>query len=163
MEIPAVQNQLGELSAKLSTLEGLIMGQLHSGEEMVEGFYTVNRRYMYAALHWCTNNYNEIVDIVRELMGGGPIQLPADSNFLENPELVKKFESYWSTPEQTGKERMKLLRLAWDLLGSEFAGRHALYEKFYAGPSFVMNSYSYANAPWDKLDGLVEHLLSSYD
>ena len=89
--------------------------------------------------------------------------MPADSNFFENPELVKKFESYWSTPEQTGKERMKLLRLAWDLLGSEFAGRHALYEKFYAGPSFVMNSYSYANAPWDKLDGLVEHLLSSYD
>ena len=66
-EIPAVQNQLGELSAKLATLEGLIMGQLYSGEEMVEGFYTVNRRYMYAALHWCTNNYNEIVDIVREL------------------------------------------------------------------------------------------------
>ena len=162
-EIPAVQNQLGELSAKLATLEGLIMGQLYSGEEMVEGFYTVNRRYMYAALHWCTNNYNEIVDLVRELMGGGPIQMPADSNFLEKPEMVEKFESYWSTPEQTGKERMKLLRLAWDLLGSEFAGRHALYEKFYAGPGFVMNGYNYANAPWEELDGLVNHLLSSYD
>ena len=38
---------------------------------------------------------------------------------------------------------MKLLNLAWDLLGSDFAGRHMQYEKFYAGPGFVMNSYSY--------------------
>ena len=43
---------------------------------------------------------------------------------------------------------MKLLNLAWDLLGSDFAGRHMQYEKFYAGPGFVMNSYSY-------LDGAV--------
>ena len=40
---------------------------------------------------------------------------------------------------------MKLLNLAWDLLGSDFAGRHMQYEKFYAGPGFVMNSYSYGD------------------
>ena len=55
-EIPAVRTVLGELAAKLATLEGLIMGQLHSCEEVVpgSGYVTVNRRYMYAALHWCT-------------------------------------------------------------------------------------------------------------
>ena len=45
---------------------------------------------------------------------------------------------------------MKFLNLAWDLLGSDFAGRHMQYEKFYAGPGFVMNSYSYGTGPWDE-------------
>ena len=43
---------------------------------------------------------------------------------------------------------MKLMSLAWDLVGSEFAGRHMQYEKFYAGPVFVMNGYSYGACPW---------------
>ena len=77
--------------------------------------------------------------------------------------LAEKFETYWSTPDQTAKERMKLVRLAWDLVGSEFAGRHMQYEKFYAGPGFVMNAYSYHNCPWDELGEIVEGLLASYD
>ena len=30
-------------------------------------------------------------------------------------------------------ERAKLLKLAWDLCGTEFASRHVLYEMFYSG------------------------------
>lgn len=163
--IPAVQTVLGGLAAKLAALEGMLMGQLHNCEEMVpgSGYVTVNRRYMYAALHWCTTNHSEICDTVRELLGGGPIQMPADSSVLQDPELRDKFETYWSTPDQSATERMKLLRLAWDLVGSEFAGRHMQYEKFYAGPGFVMNAYSYNNCPWDELDDIVNGLMSSYD
>jgi 4-hydroxyphenylacetate 3-monooxygenase len=58
---------------------------------------------------------------------------------------------------------MKLFKLAWDLLGSDFAGRHMQYEKFYAGPGFVMNSYSHLAAPWKAWTGLVDDLLASYD
>ena len=57
---------------------------------------------------------------------------------------------------------MKLLNLAWDLLGSDFAGRHMQYEKFYAGPGFVMNGYSYGAGPWGEWSGLVDDLLASY-
>jgi len=163
--IPAVQTTLGHLAAQLAALEGMIMGQIHGAEEMVpgSGYVTVNRRYMYAALHWCTNNYGSLCDTIRELLGGGPIQMPADSSLLEDPELTEKFETYWSTPDQTAKERMKLLRLAWDLLGSEMAGRHALYEKFYAGPGFIMNLYSFQMCPWQELDGIVSEIMDGYD
>jgi 4-hydroxyphenylacetate 3-monooxygenase len=58
---------------------------------------------------------------------------------------------------------MKLLNLAWDLLGSDFAGRHMQYEKFYAGPAFAMNNYSYLDGPWDEWAGSVDELLASYD
>ena len=57
---------------------------------------------------------------------------------------------------------MKLLNLAWDLLGSDFAGRHMQYEKFYAGPSYAMNSNSYHDGPWGAWAGKVDELMASY-
>jgi 4-hydroxyphenylacetate 3-monooxygenase len=58
---------------------------------------------------------------------------------------------------------MKLFRLAWDLIGSEFAGRHQQYEKFYAGSSLVVRNYSFANAPWEDFRSLVDGLMAGYD
>jgi 4-hydroxyphenylacetate 3-monooxygenase len=162
-EIPAVQFSLGRLAAMQATLEGLIVGQINAGEAQVPGFLTPDRRYVYGALYWCTNNYADIADTVRELMGAGVFQMPADASVLSNPALNEKFETYWSAPGQSAKDRMKLTKLAWDLLGSDFAGRHMQYEKFYAGPGFVMNSYSYLTAPWSEWTGIVEELMASYD
>jgi 4-hydroxyphenylacetate 3-monooxygenase len=161
--IPAVQFTLGRLAAQEATLEGLIMGAINCGEAQVAGFHTVNRRYVYAALHWCTNNHSEICDTVRELMGAGVFQMPADVSVLQDETLRETFEAYWSVPGQTAKDRMKIFKLAWDLLGSDFAGRHMQYEKFYAGPSFVMNMYSYLTGPWSEWTGSVDDLLASYD
>ncbi|MBM3529700.1 MAG: hypothetical protein FJX62_16555 [Alphaproteobacteria bacterium] len=160
--VPAVQFTLGRLAAMQATLEGLLMGQINSGEDFGE-FHTVNRRYVYAALHWCTNNHSEICDTVRELMGAGVFQMPADASVLADPKLRETFETYWSVPGQTAESRMKLLNLAWDLLGSDFAGRHMQYEKFYAGPGFVMNSYSFLTGPWKEWGDRVDELLASYD
>jgi 4-hydroxyphenylacetate 3-monooxygenase len=160
--IPAVQFTLGRLAAMEATLEGLIMGQINCGEAQASGYLTVNRRYVYGALHWCTNNHGEICEMVRELMGAGVFQMPADASIFDDPAMRDTFETYWSVPGQSAKDRMKLTKLAWDLLGSDFAGRHMQYEKFYAGPSFVMNSYSYLSAPWDDWMAPVDELMASY-
>ncbi len=161
-QIPAVQFTLGRLAALEATLEGLILGQIAGAEAQVPGYLTVNRRYVYAALHWCTNHYGEICDTVRELMGAGVFQMPSDSSVLQDAATREIFEAYWSVPGQSAAERMKFLQLAWDLLGSDFAGRHAQYEKFYAGPGFVMNSYSHSTAPWGDWTGAVDALMAEY-
>jgi 4-hydroxyphenylacetate 3-monooxygenase len=156
-----VQFTLGRLAAMQSALEAMIMGQIKDGEEQVPGFLTPNRRYVYGALQWCTNNYADICDTVRELMGAGVFQMPADATVLGDEKLRETFETYWSVPSQQASDRMKLLNLAWDLLGSDFAGRHTQYEKFYAGPAFAMNSYSYSDGPWGEWAGAVDELLAS--
>ena len=140
----------------------MIQGQLNEPESLVDGYININRRYMYAALHWCTTNYSRICDVIRDLMGGGPFQMPADISIIENSEMKNTFEKYWSVPGQSAIDRMKGYKLAWDLIGSEFAGRHLQYERFYAGPSFVVTNYSYLNAPWDAFGGLVDDILDSY-
>ena len=161
--VPAVRGELGRLAALEAGLAAMIDGQIQACESMAPGYVNPNRRYMYAALQWCTQHYAEICDAVRELMGGGPFQMPADSTHLADPALAEKFEAYWSVPGQSAKDRMKLIRLGWDLLGSEFAGRHAQYEKFYAGPRHIMHLYSYDTCPWDALSSTVDDVLAGYD
>jgi 4-hydroxyphenylacetate 3-monooxygenase len=161
--IPAVQGVLGKLAAWQAGLEAMIMGQLQNPEQVVPGYLNVNRRYMYAALHWCTTMHSALCDEVRELLGGGPFQMPADISVVNDPEMRALFEQYWSVPGQSATDRMKLYKLAWDMLGSEFAGRHMQYEKFYAGPAFIVTSYSFLNAPWDEWDSLVDGIMDGYD
>jgi 4-hydroxyphenylacetate 3-monooxygenase len=158
--IPAVRETLGRLAAMEACYAGMIEGQHQGLERMEKGFVHVNRRYMYAAVNYALENHAPICDMIRTLMGGGAFQMPADSSVLDDPELSKIFESYWSTLEQSAGERLKLFKLAWDLLGSEFAMRHDQYEKFYVGPSFVVRNYNFMNAPWAELEGLVDGIIA---
>ena len=161
-QIPAVRETLGRLSALEATLGGMIAGQIQDAEDWPAGFKTFNRRYMYAALNWCTEGHSAIIDILRELCGGGVFQMPADISVMADPAMRRDFETFWQTPQLGALERMKLFKLAWDLVGSEFAGRHAQYEKFYAGASFIIRNHNYREAPWEAYHKVVDDLMASY-
>jgi len=166
-EIPAVREALGRFAALEAALGGMIAGQIQDAEDWPivgnEGYKTFNRRYMYAALNWCTESHSQIIDALRELCGGGVFQMPADVSVMDDPALRAQFEAYWQTPQLGATERMKLYRLAWDLVGSEFAGRHLQYEKFYAGASFIIRNHNFREAPWERFHKVVEDLMASYD
>jgi 4-hydroxyphenylacetate 3-monooxygenase len=162
-EVPAVREVLGRFAALEATLGGMIAGQIQDAEEWPPGGMTYNRRYMYAALNWCTESHSQIIDALRELCGGGIFQMPADATVMHDPKLRDQFETYWQTPQLGAVERMKLYKLAWDLIGSEFAGRHLQYEKFYAGASFIIRNHNFREAPWDGFHKVVSDLMSSYD
>jgi 4-hydroxyphenylacetate 3-monooxygenase len=162
-EIPAVREVLGRFAALEATLGGMIAGQIQDAEDWPAGFKTFNRRYMYAALNWCTESHSSIIDALRELCGGGIFQMPADISVMHDPKLREQFEAYWQTPQLGAVERMKLYKLAWDLIGSEFAGRHLQYEKFYAGASFIVRNHSFREAPWAQFDKAVDDLMAGYD
>jgi 4-hydroxyphenylacetate 3-monooxygenase len=161
-EVPAVREVLGRFAALEAALGGMIAGQIQDAEDWPEGFKTFNRRYMYAALNWCTESHSGIIDALRELCGGGVFQMPADVTVMHEPKLREMFETYWQTPQLGAVERMKLYKLAWDLIGSEFAGRHLQYEKFYAGASFIVRNHSFREAPWPHFHKVVDDLMASY-
>ena len=162
-EVPAVREVLGRFAALEAALGGMIAGQLQDAEDWPAGYKTYNRRYMYAALNWCTESHSSIIDALRELVGGGVFQMPADVTVMHDPKLREQFEKYWQTPQLPALERMKLYKLAWDLIGSEFAGRHLQYEKFYAGASFIVRNHSFREAPWTEYHKVVDDLMASYD
>jgi 4-hydroxyphenylacetate 3-monooxygenase len=95
------------------------------------------------------------------MLGAGPFQMPADVSALRDPSLREDFERYWAAGDAKAIDRLKLMKAAWDYLGSDFAGRHTQYERFYAGPQFVHAFYNYANTPWEERKQQVEDLTAT--
>jgi 4-hydroxyphenylacetate 3-monooxygenase len=159
-KIPAVRETLGRLAALEAAIGAMVRGQIESWEAWPEGYACFNRRFMYAALNWCQEHHSEIIDTLRTLAGGAALQMPASIGVLENAALRRRFEQWWGTATSPALQRLKVIKLAWDLIGSEFAGRHMLYEKFYAGNSVVMRNQNDREAPWAKFHGIVDELLA---
>ena len=165
-QVPAVKETLGRISAQEAMIAGMVNGQINAYESWPggpEGYVCFNRRMMYGALEWCTQNYSKFVDDLRELCGGGVFQMPANITVMNDPALAKEFQTYWQTPQADALTRMKLFKLAWDMIGSEFAGRHQQYEKFYAGASFIIRNHSFRETDWVAFNKIVEDLMASYD
>jgi len=166
IEVPAVREVLGRMSAQEAMIAGMVNGQINAFEPWPggpEGYVCFNRRMMYGALEWCTQNYSRFVDDLRELCGGGVFQMPANISVMRDAELAQQFQTYWHTPQCDAVTRMKLFKLAWDMVGSEFAGRHQQYEKFYAGAPFIIRNHSYRETDWGAFHRIVEELTASYD
>jgi 4-hydroxyphenylacetate 3-monooxygenase len=163
MHVPAIQQTLGRLAAAEASLLGLLAGQIAQHQALPNGFVHVNRRFLYAALQWCASNYHQIAEEVRSLMGAGPFLLPADTSVFENAETQQTFSRYWTLPGTTAADRYKFVKLAWDFLGSGFAGRHAQYEKFYGGPPHVMDLYSFFNCPWGERRAALDRIIADMD
>jgi 4-hydroxyphenylacetate 3-monooxygenase len=87
--------------------------------------------------------------------------MPADNSLLDEPGLKDVFQRWWGTPEIDAEHRMKLYKLGWDITGSEFAGRHQLYEKFYAGHSAIVRGSCDREAPWDAFHAVVDRALTT--
>jgi len=165
-QIPAVREMLGRISAQEAMIAGMVNGQINAFESWPggpEGYVCFNRRMMYGALEWCTQNYSRFIEDLRELCGGGVFQMPADISVIEDAGMAERFKAFWQTPQCDAIGRMKLFKLAWDMVGSEFAGRHLQYEKFYAGASFIVRNHSYRETDWGMFQGIVEEVLGRYD
>ena len=88
-QVPAVRETLGKMAAVEGTIGGLVHGQINACESWPDGYVCFNRRFMYAGLDWCTQNYSKFIDELRELCGGGVFQMPAEISVMEDPELAQ--------------------------------------------------------------------------
>jgi 4-hydroxyphenylacetate 3-monooxygenase len=160
--VPVVQDTINHLSAMHAMMCAMIDGQLHDHETLDNGYACYNRRHMYAAIYFATQNYDKILARIRELTGGSVLQMPADVTVMNDPATRDVFEASWSTESWAAADKMKLFKLAWDILGTDFAGRHSQYERFYMGPAFVVRDHVRRETDWNDILGYVDDLLASY-
>ena len=83
LQVPAVRETLSKLAVAEAGLKGWIAGQIEDAEAFGP-YLHVNRRELYASLFWCTNSYYQITETVREMLGAGPFQMPADVSVLSD-------------------------------------------------------------------------------
>ncbi len=78
--------------------------------------------------------YGRIKEIVEKIVASALIYLPSSAKDFENPEIDKYLAKYVRGSHGIGyRERIKIMKLLWDAIGTEFGGRHELYEMNYAG------------------------------
>jgi 4-hydroxyphenylacetate 3-monooxygenase len=156
--LPPVREVLGRLAAQAAMVEGMVWGMEAKGH--MEGPYFVpDKHLMYAAQVLTQELYPRLIDTIRGLAGGALIMLPSSQRDWDNPELAAIIAKTQRSPISGPRERVDFLKLAWDALGSEFAGRHTQYEMFYAGAPFVTCGHSLRTYDWEAADKLVQQLL----
>ena len=160
--MPQVREQLGTLAANAGMVEAMLSGMEASGSRRGE-FYLPNRHLVYTAQVVTQDLYPRLINLLRELAGGALIMLPSSFRDWTNPELAPILHKTQRSPNFNPEDKVKLLKAAWDAIGSEFGSRHTQYEMFYAGARFVAAGHSYRTFDWGAARGLVDHLLSTYD
>ena len=156
-----MREQLGNLAANAGMVEAMLSGMEASGRKRGE-FYVPNRHLLYAAQVVTQDLYPRLMNLIRELAGGSLIMLPSSFRDWANPELAPILRKTQRSSNFNSEEKVKLLKAAWDAIGSEFGSRHTQYEMFYAGARFVAAGHSYRTFDWGAARGMVDHLLSTY-
>ena len=87
---------------------------------------------------------------------------------FKNPELKPYIDRYLrGSNGYNSEQRVKLLKLMWDAVGTEFGGRHELYERNYAGNYEKIRQenllLAQATGTADELKGFVDKCLAEYD
>jgi 4-hydroxyphenylacetate 3-monooxygenase len=155
--------EMGELASYASIVEHM----LHSHETVStiddEGVLWPSRGALYSVMALQAQINPHMIDIVRELTGAGMITLPSSREDLESPETKKDIERYFRSASIGARERVALMRLAWDFIGTEFGSRHQQYEKFYGGASFLVKMNVFRHYDFKRATEMVDRALQLPD
>jgi 4-hydroxyphenylacetate 3-monooxygenase len=162
-KFPGVVEKLGELASLTSIVESAVLAAEYTASPDDSGLWRPGKRAVYGAMGLQAELYPRVLAILRELVGGGVLQVPSSVADMRNPETRADIDRYIYSPGATAEERIKLFKLAWDATASEFGGRHHQYEMFYAGAPFVVKGYSFRNYGFEEPLADVEAFLASYD
>ena len=107
-------------------------------------------------------------EIVEKIVASSLIYLPSSARDFRNPAIDPYLAKYVRGSHGIGyKERIKVMKLLWDAIGTEFGGRHELYEMNYAGNHEDIRIQAMWNARHTGiLDGMIalaERCLADYD
>ncbi len=114
------------------------------------------------------SGYPRIKEIIEQDVASGLIYLPSSSLDFKSPDVRPYLDKYVRGSDGiTAVDRVKVMKALWDSIGTEFGGRHELYERNYSGNHenvkaellFAAQNRGHASS----MKGLAEQCLSEYD
>lgn len=111
---------------------------------------------------------SHIKTLIESHVGSALINLNSHVDDFANPQLRPYLDKYLRGSHGTSAEqRVKLMKLLWDSIGSEFANRHQLYERLSVGSPEQCRVDAFAMAQdsglAERLEGITERCMSDYD
>jgi 4-hydroxyphenylacetate 3-monooxygenase len=112
--------------------------------------------------------YGRIKEIIEKIVASALIYLPSSARDFANPQIEPYLARFVRGANGIGhRERIKIMKLLWDAIGSEFGGRHELYERNYAGNHENARVELLIGAKMDgtvdAMKGLADTFLGEYD
>ena len=112
--------------------------------------------------------YVKVKNLIEQTVASGLIYLNSHTRDFKNPEIRPYLDQYLrGSHGYQAVERVKLMKLLWDSIGTEFGGRHELYEINYSGSTEEIRRYclfgAQASGNADKFKGFAEACMAEYD
>jgi 4-hydroxyphenylacetate 3-monooxygenase len=161
--VPPVMVDMGELASYASIVENMLYSHEAVSSIDEEGVLWPSRTALYSVMALQSRMNPHMIDIVRELTGAGMITLPSSGKDFDNPQARPDIERYFQSASVGARERIALMRLAWDFIGSEFGNRHQQYEKFYGGASFLVKMNVFRAYDFKRATAMVDQALGLDD
>jgi 4-hydroxyphenylacetate 3-monooxygenase len=162
-----VQARLGELIGWRNLIWSITSTLCHETQEGPGGSVVPALEYAVLIRLFGTQAFPKAREIFTELLGGAPLVVPSSNNDLRHAELRPLIDRFYRGSSGDAHDRIKLFKLIWDAVGSEFGSRHAWYEVNYSGNQDQMRldvlRFAQVRGLADQFDDLVGACLSEYD
>ena len=112
--------------------------------------------------------YVHVRTLIEKTVASGLIYLNSHVSDFKQPEIRQYLDKYMrGSGGVDAVERVKLMKLLWDAVGTEFGARHELYEINYSGSHEEIRRYalfgSLASGSYDRFKQFVDTCLAEYD
>lgn len=128
-----VQASLGEVLGWRHLIWALSTAMALDPQPGPGGSVLPKTEYAAAGRLFATLAWPRVKEIFELSLGGAPIVVPSSYKDLQDDELRPLLDRFYRGSDAAAEERIKLFKLIWDAIGTEFGGRHELYERNYSG------------------------------
>lgn len=163
-----VQARAGEVIGWRNLFWALTDAMMLNPDKGADGSLLPNLEYGMAYRMFMATGYPRIKEIIEQDVASGLIYLPSGALDFKNAEIRPYLDKYVrGSNGVTAVDRVKLMKLLWDSIGTEFGGRHELYERNYSGNhenvriEMLLNAMN--NGVKDQMFGMVEDCMAEYD
>jgi 4-hydroxyphenylacetate 3-monooxygenase len=163
-----VQANVGEVLAWRNLFWAITDAMARTPTPWTPGYVLPNLDYGLAYRVFMTVGYPKVKEIIENVLASALIYLPSSSLDFKSPEIRPYLDKYVrGSGGYSAEERVKLMKLMWDAIGSEFGSRHELYERNYAGNHesirFETLLVAQATGLVDQLTAFADQCMSEYN
>ena len=167
-EFRGVQAQLGEVLAWRSMMWACCDAMVKSPSPWEGGSVQPNIEFGLAYRVLGATAYPRVKEIIEQVVASGLIYVNSNVSDFKSSEIRPYLDRYVRGSNNIeALDRMKIMKLLWDATGSEFGGRHELYERNYAGSNEATRVETLgafqAMGIMDTLEGYAGDCMSEYD
>src|SRR6266478_2492276 len=159
---PGVQATLGGDIASLCAAFDALVKAAERFPLISGGVARPHPQYIYAGMGLQRRLIVDMMRTLRELAGGAFQTVPSSEAAFTSAETRADTERYYQSAAAGARERIKLVKLIWDFVGTEFGGRQLQYEMFYSASQPVVNRRMFKSYDWSSAKAMVDRCLSEY-